>query len=100
MRGCDGRGSWLLGSLGVIPERSFTMVTMTRDRDSSAAPTSLLVAFELGQRSWKLGFSTGVGQRPRVRQIPAGAVGAIAQEILRAKVRLGVPLDAPAMSCY
>jgi transposase len=76
------------------------MATMTRDRESIAPTNCLLMAFELGERSWKLGFSTGVGQRPRVRQIPAGAVGAIAQEILRAKVRLGVPLDAPAMSCY
>src|SRR5215471_4891139 len=76
------------------------MTTMTRDRESSAPTICLLMAFELGERSWKLGFSTGVGQRPRVRQIPAGAVGVIAQEILRAKMRLGVPVDAPVMSCY
>lgn len=76
------------------------MATMTRDRESSAPTICLLMAFELGERSWKLGFSTGVGHRPRVRQIPAGAVGVIAQEILRAKVRLGVPVDAPVMSCY
>jgi transposase len=76
------------------------MVTMTRDRESSAAPTSLLVAFELGQRSWKLGLSIGVGQRPRVRQIPAGATDLVVQEILRAKVRLGVPVEAPVISCY
>jgi len=76
------------------------MTTMTRDRESSAPTICLLMAFELGERSWKLGFSTGVGHRPRVRQIPAGAVGVIAQEILRAKMRLGVPVDAPVMSCY
>jgi transposase len=57
------------------------------------------MAFELGQRSWKLGFSTGIGQRPRVRQIPAGAVGVIANEIVRAKVRLGLPADASVISC-
>src|SRR5215472_18721995 len=76
------------------------MATMTRDRESSAPTICLLMAFELGERSWKLGFSTGIGQRPRVRQIPAGAVGVIAQEILRAKARLGVPVDARVMSCY
>jgi len=75
------------------------MTTMTRDRESSA-PASLLMAFELGQRSWKIGFSTGIGQRPRVRQIQAGGVGVIEGEILRAKARLGVPLDAPVISCY
>ncbi len=51
------------------------MVTMTRERESNAPTACLLLAFELGQRSWKLGFSAGIGQRPRVRQIPAGAVG-------------------------
>ena len=76
------------------------MATMTRDRESIAAATYLLMAFELGERSWKLGFSTGVGQRPRVRQIPVGAVGAIANEIVHAKARFGVPLDAPVISCY
>jgi hypothetical protein len=48
------------------------MVTMTRDRECNAPTVCLLLAFELGQRSWKLGFSAGIGQRPRVRQIPAG----------------------------
>ena len=76
------------------------MVTMTRERESIAPATSLLMAFELGQRSWKLGFSTGLGQRPRVRQIPTGAIGMIVNEIRRAKARLGVPQDGPVISCY
>jgi transposase len=76
------------------------MVTMTRDRESSAPTACLLLAFELGQRSWKLGFSAGIGQRPRVRQIPAGAVGVIEHEIVRAKTRLGLPLEAAVISCY
>ena len=50
-------------------------MTMTRIEESTAVaitprPT-LLLAFELGERVWKLGFTTGLGQRPRVRQIPA-----------------------------
>ena len=51
------------------------MMTMTRTEESTALATSitptLLLAFELGERSWKLGFTTGHGQRPRIRQIPA-----------------------------
>ena len=67
----------------------------------STAPTGgMLMAFELGQRSWKLGFTVGMGQRPRVRQIPAGAVDALATEITRAKKRLGLSADAPVTSCY
>jgi transposase len=60
----------------------------------------LLLAFELGERVWKLGFTTGMGQRPRIRQIAAGAVGRICEEIARAKNRSKLPADAPVMSCY
>jgi transposase len=76
------------------------MPTTTRHRESTAPTACLLLAFELGQRTWKLGFSADVGQRPRVRQIPAGAVGVIEKEIIHAKMRLGVPIEAPVISCY
>ena len=52
------------------------MMTLTRTEESTAVATSvtptLLLAFELGERTWKLGFTTGLGQQPRIRQIPAG----------------------------
>src|ERR687898_1264878 len=76
------------------------MNTMTRTSDSTAPTGGLLLAFELGQRSWKLGFTVGMGQRPRIRQIPAGAAGVLAMEIERAKKRLGLSSDSPVMSCY
>ena len=76
------------------------MMTMTRDRESIAPTACLLLAFELGQRSWKLGFSAGMGQRPQIRQIAAGAIGVIEKEILQAKMRLGLSLEAPVISCY
>jgi hypothetical protein len=53
------------------------MMTMTRTEESRAVATpiapTLLLAFELGERVWKLGFTIGLGARPRVRQIPARA---------------------------
>jgi transposase len=76
------------------------MKTMTRISESTAAPTSLLLAFELSERTWKLGFTIGRGQRPRLRQIPAGAVDRLLEEIARARVRFGLPSDAPVVSCY
>jgi len=76
------------------------MITMTRPAETVAPTGGLLLAFELGQRSWKLGFTVGMGQRPRIRQIPAGAVGALVTEIERAKQRLGLPADSPVISCY
>jgi transposase len=76
------------------------MKTMTRITESTAAPACLLLAFELSERTWKLGFTIGRGQRPRMRQIPAGAIDRLADEIARAKVRFGLPADAPVVSCY
>ena len=80
------------------------MITMTRTEESTALATSLtptlLLAFELGERSWKLGFTTGHGQRPRIRQIPARAVDRVWAEIARAKVRFKLPAEAPVLSCY
>src|SRR5258705_6923486 len=76
------------------------MMTMTRITESTAAPACLLLAFELSERTWKLGFTVGRGQRPRVRSIPAGAVDRVADEIVRAKARFGVAGDAPVVSCY
>src|SRR5688572_12333382 len=78
-------------------------MTTTRRTEStpSLTPTmTLLLAFELGDRTWKLGFSTGVGQRPHVRQVAAGAVDQVLEEIGRLKRRLKLPPDAPVISCY
>ena len=75
------------------------MTTMTRIGESTAVPC-LLLAFELGRRTWKLGFAVGIGQRPRLREIPAGAVERLAEEITRAKARWQVPAEAPVRSCY
>jgi transposase len=60
----------------------------------------LLLAFELGERTWKLGFTSGLGQRPRVRQVPAGAVDRVLEEVARARRRLHLADDTPVLSCY
>jgi transposase len=61
---------------------------------------SLLLAFELGERTWKLGFTIGLGQRPRIRQVPAGATDRVLEEIARAKRRFKLPDETPVISCY
>jgi len=80
------------------------MMTMTRTEESTAATTvgapTLLLAFELGERTWKLGFTPGLGQQPRIRQIPARATNRVVEEVARAKARFGLPADAPVLSCY
>jgi hypothetical protein len=47
--------------------------TATRTRKYSAEGAVLYLAFELGNAEWKLGFSVGFGQRPRVRTNAARA---------------------------
>jgi len=80
------------------------MKPTTRVLESSApaltTSINLLLAFELGERTWKLGFTTGLGQRPRLRQVPAGAVDRVLEEIARAKRRVKLPADTPVISCY
>ena len=61
---------------------------------------TLFLAFELGQNTWKLGFTIGMAQQPRERTIPAGALETLQQEIARAKQRFGLPEDARVVSCY
>jgi len=49
----------------------------------------LYLAFELGSKEWKLGFSVGFGQRPRERTVLAGDLSGVKREIERAKRLFG-----------
>ena len=75
-------------------------MTMTRTEECSATTPCLLLAFELGERSWKLGFTIGLGQRPRIRSVPAGAMARGWAEIGDAKARFRLAADTPVISCY
>ena len=68
------------------------------EQDRLSQPT-LALAFELGQETWKLGFTIGVAQPPRERTIPARDVARVQQEIAQAKRRFGLPEDAHVVSC-
>jgi transposase len=67
------------------------------DQAPTPQPT-LFLALELGVHTWKLGFTTGVAQRPRERTMPAGDVPGLGEEIARAKRRVGWPEDARVVS--
>jgi len=60
----------------------------------------LYLAFELSQNLWKLGFTIGAAQRPRLRTISARNLQALQYEIQAAMKRFGLPADAPVLSCY
>ena len=76
------------------------MTETTRSAESSAPVARLYLALELGSTKWTLAFGTAPAQRPRLRQIAAGALAGLTREIMTAKVRLGLSPDAPVRSCY
>lgn len=87
-----------------LNKEDVTMTTMTCSVECIAASVTttraLLLAFELGDRHWKLGFTTGLGQRVRIRQVAAGAVEQVLEEVARAKRWLKLPAEAAVISCY
>lgn len=76
------------------------MTATTRTTECNPGVATLYLAFELGSTKWTLAFTTAPAQRARVRVIAAGDLRALEQELLAAKARFGLPLDAPVRSCY
>lgn len=68
-------------------------------RKSDSAP-ALYMAIEIGEAKWKLGFSIGMGQRPRIRVIEARQMKRLETEILAAKARFKLSESAKVHSCY
>lgn len=64
------------------------------------SPSTLYVAFELGNTEWRLAMTTRIDQPPRVRTIPARALEALQAELRAAKRHFGLAADAPTVSCY
>lgn len=62
--------------------------------------TTLYLAFELSDKKWRLGFTVGLGQKPRERVIRAGDLAALEEEIGLAKRRFHLPPEVRVMSCY
>jgi transposase len=60
----------------------------------------LYLSLELGQNTWKLAFTVGAGQKPRLRTVRARDLDALPAEIVAAKVRFGLAEDAKVISCY
>ena len=75
-------------------------MTATSGANCSTGPVGLYVAFELGLKEWKLASTIGVGQKPRLRTLPARALGALWRELATAKERFGLPPEAPVFSCF
>jgi transposase len=72
----------------------------TRTEKYTNNETVLFLAFELGAKEWKLGFSTGLGQKARRRGIRAGDLQKLEKEIAAAKKRFGLRVETAVRSCY
>jgi len=75
-------------------------MTTIRTIDVTTPTTRLHLAFELGWSEWKLAFTIGHGQPPRLRTIAARDLDALTRELAKAKERFHLPADAPVVSCF
>ncbi len=73
--------------------------TASTTQISSLTPV-LMLALELGEEKWKLGFSSGFGQVPLERNLASRHTKSLLAEIARAKKKLGLRDDVRVVSCY
>lgn len=76
------------------------MSQTTRQREFKGVPEVLYLSFELGSTEWKLAFTVGRGEKPRLRTLAAGDMRGVEKEIERARQRWGVPEGGRVVSCY
>jgi transposase len=76
------------------------MSTTHATQSNTTVAPALYLALELSWNSWKLAFTTGLGQKARLRTIPARYTDLVLREIQKAKARFGLPDDAPVVACY
>jgi transposase len=60
----------------------------------------LYMAMELSTKNWKLAFTVGMGQAPRIRTVAAGGIDSLMNEVRKTRVRFGLPEGTPVLSCY
>jgi len=72
----------------------------TATNDKYSIEPRLYLAFELGNKHWKLSSTIGLGQAPRLRTIGAGDLSQLREEIDRAKRRFSLAEGTGVVSCY
>ena len=69
-------------------------------QSTAATGPVLYLALELGWNHWKLAFTVGMGQKPRLRTIAGPDTALLLVEMKKAKRPFGLPEQAPVVSCY
>jgi hypothetical protein len=75
------------------------MTTATHNEHDTTTERVLCMACELREKTWKLGFTSGHGQKPRERMVAARHQARVLQEIAQAKRRCGLSETAPVVRC-
>jgi transposase len=75
-------------------------VTTATKLDHNEFGGTLYLSMEVGDRSWKLSSATGLGSATRVKDVAAGNLKSLDQEITAAKKHFKLPKDAPVVCCY
>jgi transposase len=74
------------------------MTTATHNAHDNTPEAVLVMAFELSENTWKLGFSLGHGHQPRARPMAARDLKRLLDEVAHAKARFGLGATAPVLS--
>ena len=74
--------------------------TATHSVHDTTAERVLFMAFALREKTWKLGCTTGHGQKPREHTVTARHQARLLQEIAQAKSRCSLPDTTPVVRCY
>jgi hypothetical protein len=77
------------------------MATTTQQRQGKDAPTQqLLIALDLGLKTWKLGFARDFSDVPWMQEIAGSDGQALLKAIAQAKRHFKLPAATPGRSCY
>ena len=77
-----------------------TQTAATSTIQISEERETLMLAMELGETGWLLGFASAYGQKPLRRKIVSRDQEASVREIEWAKTQLGLESEAQVVSCY
>ncbi len=75
------------------------MTTATHSTHGTTPERILFLTCELREKTWKLGFTAGAGQKPRERGVTARHQERVLDEIAQAKRRFGLSETPPVISC-
>ena len=73
---------------------------VTRRVEGSRSEVVLYMALELSEKKWTVAFTTGLGRKPRIRQVPGRDLDVLGHEVEKAKRRFGLETETRVVSCY